>query len=258
LRFPAGVDRQLERLTTELPVILGSRLRGIYLHGSLAMGCFNPELSDIDLLVRVRDEPSADEEQRIVELLLGVSGDPAPIELSVLSDADLVPWRYPTPYRLHFSEEWREWLESGGGQPDDRLDPDLAAHITVLRFRGETLYGEELSAVFPRVPAADYLDSLLRDVAWARERMSSQPLYAVLNLPRVLRYVTDGAVISKREAGEWALGQISGEDRTVLEAALHHYRGESDSFSCTVGDVRRYVARLEAAIETRLRGGTER
>ena len=31
--------------------IFGKDLTGVYLHGSLAMGCFNPQKSDIDLMV---------------------------------------------------------------------------------------------------------------------------------------------------------------------------------------------------------------
>ncbi len=34
------------------------QLTGIYLHGSLAMGCFQPEKSDIDLLVVIGNELS--------------------------------------------------------------------------------------------------------------------------------------------------------------------------------------------------------
>ena len=33
--------------------ILGDKLCVVYLHGSLAMGCFNPEKSDIDMIVVV-------------------------------------------------------------------------------------------------------------------------------------------------------------------------------------------------------------
>lgn len=33
-------------------------LTGIYLHGSMAMGCFNPEKSDIDLIVVIEDNIS--------------------------------------------------------------------------------------------------------------------------------------------------------------------------------------------------------
>ena len=36
--------------------IFGSTLTGVYLHGSLAMGCFHPKKSDLDLLVVVRED----------------------------------------------------------------------------------------------------------------------------------------------------------------------------------------------------------
>ncbi|MBP5186668.1 MAG: nucleotidyltransferase domain-containing protein, partial [Clostridiales bacterium] len=35
--------------------ILKDNLTGIYLHGSAVMGCFNPEKSDIDLIVVVNE-----------------------------------------------------------------------------------------------------------------------------------------------------------------------------------------------------------
>ncbi|WP_245585925.1 nucleotidyltransferase domain-containing protein [Paenibacillus pinihumi] len=41
-------------------VELGSNLAGIYVHGSVAMGCFNPEKSDLDLLVVVYKKLSRD------------------------------------------------------------------------------------------------------------------------------------------------------------------------------------------------------
>ena len=33
---------------------IGENLLGVYLHGSAAMGCFNPKSSDLDLLVGVK------------------------------------------------------------------------------------------------------------------------------------------------------------------------------------------------------------
>ena len=35
--------------------ILGNKLTGIYLHGSMAMGCFNADKSDIDIIVIIED-----------------------------------------------------------------------------------------------------------------------------------------------------------------------------------------------------------
>ena len=44
-------EELLKRFTNESKRIIGDDLAGIYLHGSLAMGCFNPDRSDIDLIV---------------------------------------------------------------------------------------------------------------------------------------------------------------------------------------------------------------
>ncbi|HEX7022497.1 MAG TPA: nucleotidyltransferase domain-containing protein, partial [Trueperaceae bacterium] len=135
-------------------------LVGIYLHGSLAMGSFNPARSDVDLLV-VTDRPMGLEvKRRMMALLLDRSKKPAPIEISFLCAPNLRPWRFPTPYDLHFSEDWRQRYEADLAhgawrqEPDgERTDPDLAAHITVLNRRGLCLWGKPIADVFPEVPA---------------------------------------------------------------------------------------------------------
>lgn len=46
----------LETLVQEWQQILDSKLVGIYLHGSLSLGGFQAETSDIDLLVVIEEE----------------------------------------------------------------------------------------------------------------------------------------------------------------------------------------------------------
>ncbi|MHB8576550.1 MAG: nucleotidyltransferase domain-containing protein, partial [Dehalococcoidia bacterium] len=109
---PAGVRAQVAGLIDAAGALLGSSFSGAYLHGSLAMGCFNPARSDIDLLIVSERSLLRDTKLGLVQSLLDRSGLPAPIEISFLSNADLHPWRYPTPYQLHFSETWRERLSA--------------------------------------------------------------------------------------------------------------------------------------------------
>ena len=47
--WPPAVRAQLEELQRGLLDLLGEGLVGIYLHGSLAMDCFNTERSDLGL-----------------------------------------------------------------------------------------------------------------------------------------------------------------------------------------------------------------
>jgi len=47
-------------------------LVGIYLHGSLAMGCFNPGKSDVDLLVVVKEKMEVSSLKRIASKILAL------------------------------------------------------------------------------------------------------------------------------------------------------------------------------------------
>jgi streptomycin 3"-adenylyltransferase len=51
--IPTEVTHCIETLKADYECILGARLVGMYIHGSIAMGCFNPQSSDIDVLAIV-------------------------------------------------------------------------------------------------------------------------------------------------------------------------------------------------------------
>jgi streptomycin 3"-adenylyltransferase len=109
---PADVREQVERFCRDAHEILIGNLVGIYLHGSLAMGCFNPARSDIDLLVVTERPMTVATKRDVVRMLLRVSNVPRPIEISFLSRAQLAGWRYPTPFDLHYGEDWRASYEA--------------------------------------------------------------------------------------------------------------------------------------------------
>ena len=52
------VEKILEQLKAACTNILSANLTGIYLHGSLALGCFNWDKSDIDFIVVTRTAPT--------------------------------------------------------------------------------------------------------------------------------------------------------------------------------------------------------
>ncbi len=222
---PKETQRQLNQLVSELLAQLGGGLLGIYLHGSLATGCFNPVRSDIDLLVVTRGPLADDTSKRLTETLLRLSAAPHPVEISVLSHADLHPWQHPTPFRLHYSEDWRERylqaLGSGSWQPAGipATDRDLAAHVTVARRRGVKLAGKELPTVFPIVPRADFSDALLSDLRWAMAG-NAGPEYCVLNACRLFAYLRDDLVLSKTEGAVWAAANLPVNFHPIIEQAL--------------------------------------
>ncbi len=208
-------------------------LLGAYLHGSLALGCFNPERSDIDLLVITKRQMTVETKRRIAEILLSRSAAPAPIEISFLPAACISPWRYPTPYDFHYSEDWREKIknEMSGEQWKEwndtvRTDPDLAAHITVTLHRGIVLYGRPINDVFPPVPEEHYIDSIVKDFEWGKDRLEQYPANFILNSFRVCAFLGGNRIYSKEEAGAWALSSLGDDFRELVSRALEVYRGQ--------------------------------
>jgi predicted nucleotidyltransferase len=230
--FPSATREQIRSFSDELSSVLGSSMVGLYLHGSLAMGCFNPNSSDIDLLAVSNEYLSLDKKRQLAELLLKESGAPHPIEISTLVTNDLRVWQYPTPFDFHFSEMWREQVRAdiegeSWKQWNDKVrrDPDLAAHIMVVRQRGVRLNGEPISSTFPAVPSSDYLESILEDVSGALYDIMDHPVYAVLNTCRVLAYLADGQICSKKEGGVWALDRVPNNLRSTVATAMSVYAG---------------------------------
>jgi hypothetical protein len=232
---PDDTRHQVHRLVSGLRQRLGSDVVGIYLHGSLALGCFNLATSDIDLLAVTKERIPTPTKKSLVELLLVVSGSPHPVEISFLNQENLVPWQHPTPFDLHYSEHWRQSFsaELATGRlsvldAPPQTDPDLAAHITVTRRRGITLWGKPIHAVFPQVPREDFLAAIISDLKWAQTRLGPGPglIYGVLNSCRVCAFLREGHILSKDEGAIWALSNLPPEFCALVRSSLETYRGE--------------------------------
>ncbi|MBO4705515.1 MAG: DUF4111 domain-containing protein [Spirochaetaceae bacterium] len=205
-------------------------LTGVYLHGSAVMGCFNPEKSDIDLIVVVNEKMTDETKRRFMDMVVELNAQ-APqkgIEMSVVLKSVCSPFVYPTPFELHFSNMHLNWYKTN---PDDYVqkmkgtDKDLAAHFTNIRKHGRCLYGAPIADVFAEVPKHDYLDSIHSDIAEAEEDIIENPTYIILNLARVLAYQKDEQLLSKKEGGEWGLKKLPVEFHNLLKDALKDYEG---------------------------------
>ena len=222
------IDWIIDRYVGRSKEILKENLTGIYLHGSAVMGCFNPQKSDIDLIVVVRDAMSDPVKKEYMDMVvaLHLKGPAKGIEMSIVTKNVCDPFIYPTPYELHFSGVHLSWYQN---DPDayvrkmNGTDKDLAAHFTIICKRGRCLYGSPIDEVFARVPEADYMDSIWNDIAGAKEDIAEDTMYLTLNLARVLAYRKEGLVLSKKEGGEWALENLPQEYHKLVQSALNEY-----------------------------------
>lgn len=225
--------------------ILGEKLTGIYVHGSIAFQCFNWEKSDIDFIIVVKEKMQESEKQALISQLLAMESEcPSKgLEMSVVLEKVCDPFVYPTPFELHFSNAHRQKaLEDLPGfcEKMNGTDIDLAAHFTVIRAVGITLYGKAASEVFEEVPKEDYLDSIRQDAADAAEHLEENPVYLILNYCRVLAFLREGLVLSKKQGGEWGLQNLSDEWKALVKESLECY-GENRVFAQGMSVVRKFA-----------------
>ena len=222
------MDTVINSFVEKSKEILQDNLVGVYLHGSAVMGCYNPAKSDIDLIVVVKESIEDSVKSTFMDMVIDLNekGPAKGIEMSIVKRCVCKPFVYPTPFELHFSVAHLDWY---GKNPDDYIskmkgeDKDLAAHFTIINHRGECLYGASIKDIFADVPVQDYIDSIWNDIAEAEEEITDNPLYIILNLARVLAYIKDGLVLSKKEGGEGALKNVHVKYHSLIQDALIEY-----------------------------------
>lgn len=221
----------LDNISSKYQSILGNNLVGIYIHGSLAFGCFNPNKSDIDFIVVVNNSPTIKEKEALIETLLSLESK-APIkgfEMSVVLSIYCKNFVYPTPFELHYSishlkscrDDLKEYCSTMNG-----TDKDLAAHFTVIKNTGYTLEGKQIAEVFGYIPSDDYFDSIKADVEHAKKDVFENPVYTILNLCRVLAYKNKGLILSKEQGGLWGIENLPKKYIILLSNALKNYKTE--------------------------------
>ncbi|WP_223701175.1 aminoglycoside adenylyltransferase domain-containing protein [Sutcliffiella deserti] len=224
-------------LQNRIAEIINGNLTGIYIHGSLALGGFNPKSSDIDLLVVTKKALTVETKRNLAELFLKYSNAPFPIEISFLNMEQLKVWKHPCPFDFHYSEFWRERYGNDlvGGtcdylNSDVHTDMDLAAHITITNERGICVYGKSIKEVFPFVPQSDYLSSIMGDFKDCLGNIEEDPIYCTLNLIRVYWYLKEGVISSKQEAGNWGVSAFPIEMKDTIEKVVKCYSTDKDTY----------------------------
>jgi predicted nucleotidyltransferase len=234
--------------------VLGDDLVGVYLHGSAVLGGGGPH-SDVDVLAVAKRRTTPEEKRRLVDLVLTLSRKPSPIELDLVVESEIRPWRHPAPFDFHYSELWRKRFESGTLEPwTSPTSTDLASAVTMVLAGDTTLFGPPPAQVFDPVPRADYHDAILKDVPPNDWFVQQDTRNLVLTLPRIWAGVATDDVHSKEGAAAWALPQLPAEHRPLLERALAIYRGEANDFWDDVRpQVEAYTAYLVSEIENAIR-----
>lgn len=208
---------------------LGRDAIGAYSHGSAVLGGLRPH-SDVDVFVVSQRPLSGEERRQLVERLLAVSGRPArPVELTIVVQSEVRPWRYP-PLRDFQYGEWLRAEFERGDVPQPTPDPDLATLITMVLLGNRPLFGPPPAEVLDPVPPADYrraiadgIDGLLGGL-----EPDDDARNVLLTLARIWSTLATGEIRAKDAAADWALPRLPEDHRPVLARARAIYLGEQE------------------------------
>lgn len=201
----AIVQALLETIRRQLQEVLGEKLLGFYLYGSLVWGDFDEEISDIDSAALLRTPLNDYELEKLKEMHRRIAiqfpdwGDRIEVQyvdVNGLQDFRTVPFQMGniSPGEpLHFIPSNKNWL----------------MNWYFIRGYGETLYGPAPETVFPAISKEEFQASVLDQVREWKEYINgtadSRPYqgYAILTMCRSLYTLRTGRQTSKRKAMEW-------------------------------------------------------
>ncbi|MFH8289059.1 aminoglycoside adenylyltransferase family protein [Streptomyces sp. NPDC018059] len=234
--------------------VLGKDVIGAYLHGSAVFGGLKPA-SDVDVLVLSRLSMNERQRRDLLGGLLGISGarnKARPVELIVVVQSEVRPWRSPATCDFLYGEWLRPEYEAGK-VPRPEPMPDLALLITMVLAGDRPLTGPRPAQVLDPVPHSDLIRASVAGIPGLLDDLEGDTRNVLLTLARIWTTLATGHIRSKDAAADWALAQLPPEHRPVLEHARHLYlncRYSEESWSETLrAQVRPHVDQVLAHID---------
>src|SRR5690606_13038017 len=183
------IPDEAKRAQSVVEGVLGDSIIGIYLFGSAVVGGVKRD-SDVAMLVAVSDPPTFEQRKALVSQLMSVSGaigNPQairPLELTVMTVSDIVPWQFPPRAEFVYGEWLREEFEAGN-VPEPIRDPDLAVVLKKVIDNSLPLYGSSAEQVFEPVPMTDIRRAIRDSLPGLLAEAAGDERNVVLTLSRI-------------------------------------------------------------------------
>lgn len=232
--MPVEVRDCVERVDSIVRAACGDRPVSTYVHGSLALGGFNPLRSDIDILMVLgEDPPLATAMLRYLgNQLATVPSVGRGFELSIVTATAAREPSAPWPFLLHVMTAPTDIkVVVGFGRAGD---PDLLMYYAVALAAGIVVRGEPPAETIGPVERNVVLRYLADELTWAETNASEA--YGVLNGARASCFLHEGLIVSKIDGGRRALA--TGGPTDLLTRALDVQEGHTDDRPPTDAGVR--------------------
>lgn len=242
----------VQTIQQQLPPLLTHTLVGIYCYGSLVWGDFDPDISDIDLLVVLRQDVDK-------ELFDTLDAFHQTLEAQFPDWAGRIEIAYISITALETFKTQRSPISViSPGEPFNTKDAGLDWLINWYTIRAQSMvvYGPAAEQVIPAISIEEFRTAV-RDqigdwVDWVVHTRDSRPYqaYAILTMCRALYAVQTGLQTSKIQAAAWAIQYHPTQTERITNAlhwrALHREHVENPA--STYPDA---VAMVEYAAQVR-------
>jgi len=210
----------LDLLLTKIRKVLGQKLKGLYLYGSLVWGGFDHSVSDIDLLAVTSDDVTKAEYDRLKEMHEDFARThPAwnnRIDVQYASESGLNTFRTQSSKMAVISP----------GEPFHIIDAgvDWLANWFFVQDYGLDIYGPSSNQFLNPISKVEFLQAVFDHALFWKDHVKqtrkSRPYqsYAVLTLCRALYTVRYGEQVSKQKATDWAMSQLPEWAEFIREA----------------------------------------
>ena len=201
----ADIDALLSNLLGRMQRVLGDKLTGLYLYGSLVTGDFDHAISDIDLLAVLKSGLNAREFDGLLQMHDGFAAENpfwhGRIEVAYLPSAALKTFRSQVSKiavispgePFHTKDAAREWL----------------MNWWMVREHGVTLFGPLPGTLIDPISREEFLQNVREHTVlwgeWIEENRALPPQsYVIITACRALYAISHGEQASKKRAARWA------------------------------------------------------
>jgi len=248
------INELLERLLSGVQAVLGKKLVGLYLYGSLVTGDFDHGSSDIDLVAATSSEIDAKEFEALQKMHADFADKhtnwQGRIEVQYLSVAALKTFKSKSSKMaaispgepFHIKEAGKEWT----------------INWYVVQEKGVTLVGPSPKTFIDPISQEEFMQAVQEQAKQWSERIPHLPkrqpsqAYAILTLCRALYSLKHGEQVSKKQAAVWAKKEYPEWSVCVQNALVWReaWRDENVDHDATFQETLRFVRFVISQCET--------
>lgn len=226
---------QIAAVANILRDVLGEAAIAAHLYGSAVVGGLRPG-SDLDVFVVTTRSLTAEERAELVRRLLPISGRRAvdgparSLEVSVVAQPDVRPWRYPPALQFQYGDWMRGEFERGQLPHWPYPDPDVVVLIETAHVASVPLFGPPARDVLDRVPRDDLVRAMVDAIPVLMPGIETghDTRNCLLTFARIWTTLETGEIRPKDAAAAWVLPRLPEDHRPVLAHARAIYLGEAE------------------------------